>query len=63
MLADASWILRAGIQHHRANDLKRSSAEDTRDVAVVCIVTAAFPPAVFGVFAHGVFSLRTVYQN
>ena len=49
----ASWILHAGIQHHRANALKRPSAEGARNVAVMYLVTAAILPAVFGVFAHG----------
>ena len=55
-LAAANWILHAEIQHHRANALKRPSAEGTRNVAAACLVTAAFLPVVFGVFAHGAFS-------
>ena len=55
-LAAANWILHAEIQHHHANVLRRPSAEGAGNGAVVCIVTAAFLPAVLGMFAHGDFS-------
>jgi len=54
-LAVTSWIHHVGTQHQRANVLKLPSAEGARNVAAVCLVTAAIPPAVFGVFAHGTF--------
>ena len=50
-----NWILHITIRLHHADVLKRPSAEGTRNVAVVHIVTAAILPAVFGVFAHGAF--------
>ncbi len=52
-LTTASQILLAGIQHHRANVLKRHSAACSRNVAILCLVTTAILPAGFGVFAHG----------
>ena len=55
MLAAENRILHASVQLHRANVLKRPSAEGTRNVAVVHIVTAVILPAVFVVFAHGAF--------
>ena len=57
VLTVASWILHTEIQHHRANVLKRPPAECARDIAVVRLMTAAFLPVVFGVFAHGALSL------
>ena len=55
VLAAENRILHASVQLHRADVLKRPSAECARNVAVVYIVTAAFLPAVCGVFAHGAF--------
>ena len=55
VLAAENRILHASVQLHRANVLKRPSAEGTRNVAVVHIVTAVILPAVFVVFAHGAF--------
>jgi len=52
-LVTASWVLHPEIQRIRTNCHKHHSAEGTRHVAVVHIVTAAFLPAVFTVFAHG----------
>ena len=45
-LAVTSWIHHVGTQHQRANVLKLPSAEGARNVAAVCLVTAAILPVV-----------------